>query len=88
MVRSPDCVFWELFDLDNTDLAVIVAGDICEGVINFKDYLQYFDHFEYMTLFRFCLLLGYENKELDRKSAKELFALDLFNNLAKRRKMW
>ncbi len=75
MIRSPNCTFWELLDLDNTDLSVIVAGDICEGVIDFKDYLQFFDHFEYITRFRFCLLLGYDNKELYEKSDKELFAL-------------
>lgn len=66
---------WEILKLDNSDLAVILACDLTEGLINPCDYLIYTDDFERMTLVRFCLLLHAKPESLADLSNDELYTL-------------
>ena len=49
---------WDHKDLDASDLAVVLAHDICEQRINVFDYLKYADDLDRLTGVRFCLLTG------------------------------
>lgn len=66
---------WSLYGLDNSDLAVIMACDLSEKVIDPCEYLKYVDDFERMTLVRFCLLLHAHPKDLVGLSKDELYDL-------------
>lgn len=64
--------FWDAHYRDTSDLAVIVAGDICEKHIDIRDYLKYQDDLDTLTVVRFCLLLGAEPNVLDKMTPKQI----------------
>ena len=64
--------FWDLDDLDPGDLAVSVAGDLCEQRINPWDYLVYYGYWDRLNLVRVCLLLGYPPEYLADRELDEL----------------
>ncbi len=64
--------FWNCEYQDNTDLAVIIAGDICEGCVNVYDYLIYRDNLLRLTWARYCLLLHASRESVAFKTTREL----------------
>lgn len=50
--------FWYLPHLDPSDLAVAVAGDICEGFVEPWDYLQFYPDWDRLNRIRQCLRMG------------------------------
>ena len=74
---------WEQKHLDAADLAVIVAGDICEARINVYDYLKYYDNLDVLTGVRFCLLTGSEPSTIFPRDPIELEKIYVENILRK-----
>ena len=67
--------FWDEPFRDNTDLTVIVAGDICEQRIDIRDYLKYLPDLNKVTIIRQCLLLGADIEKLDTMTMQQLLGL-------------
>lgn len=67
--------FWDLPDLDPTDLAVAVAGDLCERRINPYDYIPYCGAWNRLNLIRPCLALGREIDEIRDLNDSQLLKL-------------
>lgn len=75
--------FWDASWRDNTDLAVIVAGDMCERLIDIRDYLQFYDNLDLLTLMRQCLLLDADIKDIQHLPWQQV--IDLRTELLQRR---
>lgn len=75
--------FWDLPDLDPTDLAVAVAGDICEGRIEPYDYIPYCGAWDRLNLVRQSLALGRDISELTDLNDSQLLEL-IDSDLTKR----
>lgn len=67
--------FWDTEYQDVSDLAVVVAGDICEQRINPEDYLKFMDDLEHLSILRLALLAGFHISQLDMLSSEEIDAL-------------
>lgn len=64
--------FWYADYRDASDLAVIVAGDMCEKKIDVRDYLKFQDNLDTLTVVRYCLLMGAELSDLEGMNPRQI----------------
>lgn len=66
---------WMLKDIDPADLAVAVAGDFSENIINPMDYLYFWHDLDTMNIARWALRLGYKLEDIRDISKHEMVKL-------------
>lgn len=64
--------FWYVKNLDPSDLAVAVAGDICEGFVNPWDYLPFYGYWDKLSKTRECLRLGFPIEDVKDYNVSEM----------------